>query len=81
MQPQSLDDSSSRNETARPLSVPLSFLGSGNYTATIYADGTPGASPYATLVVVRSQTVTSTTALSMALAGAGGQAVVLEPTS
>ena len=69
------------NETARTLAVPLSFLGSGNHTATIYADGTPGTSPYATPVVVRSQTVTSTTTLSMALAFAGGQAVVLKPTS
>ncbi|MET8804533.1 glycoside hydrolase family 97 C-terminal domain-containing protein [Streptomyces sp. NPDC004546] len=61
------------NETARTLSIPLSFLGSGTYTATIYADGTPGSSPYQTPVVVSTQTVTSSTTLSVALAPAGGQ--------
>ncbi|MFE8949406.1 glycoside hydrolase family 97 catalytic domain-containing protein [Streptomyces sp. NPDC007856] len=65
------------NETARTLSVPLSFLGSGTYTATIYADGTPGSSPYQTPVVVSTRTVTSSTTLSVAMAPAGGQAVVL----
>jgi alpha-glucosidase len=65
------------NETARTLSVPLSFLDSGTYTATIYADGTPGSSPYQTPVVVSTQTVTSSTTLRVAMAPAGGQAVVL----
>ncbi|MER6069630.1 glycoside hydrolase family 97 catalytic domain-containing protein [Streptomyces sp. NPDC001817] len=65
------------NETARTLSIPLSFLGSGTYTATLYADGTPGSSPYQTPVVVSTQTVTSSTTLSVAMAPAGGQAVVL----
>jgi len=66
------------NETARTLPIPLSFLGTGAYTATIYADGTPGASPYQTPVVVGTQAVTSSTTLDMAMAGAGGQAVVLQ---
>ncbi|MGW5463916.1 glycoside hydrolase family 97 C-terminal domain-containing protein [Streptomyces sp. NPDC003996] len=61
------------NETARTLSIPLSFLASGTYTATIYADGTPGSSPYQTPVVVSTQTVTSSTTLSVAMAPAGGQ--------
>ncbi len=65
------------DETARTLSIPLSFLGSGTYTATIYADGTPGSSPYRTPVVVSTRTVTSSTTLSVAMAPAGGQAVVL----
>ena len=65
------------NETARTLSIPLSFLGSGTYTATIYADGTPGSSPYQTPVAVSTQTVTSSTPLRVAMAPAGGQAVVL----
>ena len=65
------------DETARTLSIPLSFLGSGTYTATIYADGTPGSSPYRTPVAVSTQTVTSSTTLSVAMAPAGGQAVVL----
>lgn len=67
------------NETARTLSLPLSFLGGGTYTATIYADGTPGSSPYQTPVVVSTRTVTSATALSVAMTAAGGQSVVLQP--
>ncbi|MDQ0688645.1 alpha-glucosidase [Streptomyces achromogenes] len=67
------------NESARTLSLSLSFLGSGNWTATVYADGTPGASAYQTPVVVSTRTVTSATALSMAMAPSGGQAVMLKP--
>ncbi|CAM5485193.1 glycoside hydrolase family 97 protein [Streptomyces aurantiogriseus] len=68
------------NETARTLSIPLSFLdGETSYTATVYADGAPGSSPYRTPVVVSTRTVTSATTLSVTMAGAGGQAIVLEP--
>ncbi|WP_327316651.1 glycoside hydrolase family 97 protein [Streptomyces sp. NBC_01235] len=67
------------NETARTLSIPLSFLGDGTYTATVYADGTPGTSPYRTPVVVSTQTVTSETTLDVAMADAGGQAIILKP--
>jgi alpha-glucosidase len=67
------------DESARTLSLPLSFLGSGTWTATVYADGTPGASPYQTPVAVSTRTVTSATALSVAMAPSGGQAVLLEP--
>lgn len=67
------------NETARTLSIPLSFLGSGTYTATVYADGTPGSSPFRTPVVVGTQTVTAETTLDVAMAPAGGQAVILKP--
>ena len=67
------------NETSRTLSLPLTFLGSGTYTATVYADGTPGASPYQTPVVVSTRTVTSATKLDVAMAPAGGQAIVLKP--
>ncbi|MEU0026242.1 glycoside hydrolase family 97 catalytic domain-containing protein [Streptomyces sp. NPDC006335] len=67
------------DESARTLSVPLSFLGGGTYTATVYADGTPGTSPYRTPVVVSTRTVTSATVLSVAMAPAGGQAVILKP--
>ncbi|MFE9028926.1 glycoside hydrolase family 97 C-terminal domain-containing protein [Streptomyces iakyrus] len=45
------------NESSRTLSLPLSFLGGGTWTATVYADGT----------------------LDVAMAPAGGQAVVLKP--
>ncbi|HTJ70788.1 MAG TPA: glycoside hydrolase family 97 catalytic domain-containing protein [Actinospica sp.] len=67
------------NETARTLSIPLTFLGGGTYTATIYADGTPGASPYQTPVLVGAQPVTASTTLALAMAGAGGQAIILKP--
>ncbi|MGW3220052.1 glycoside hydrolase family 97 C-terminal domain-containing protein [Streptomyces sp. NPDC001157] len=38
------------NESARTPSLPLSFLGGGNWTATVYADGTPGTNVYQTPV-------------------------------
>lgn len=67
------------DETSRVLAIPLSFLGGGTYTATVYADGTPGAAPYQTPVVVSTQSVTAENTLSVAMAPAGGQAVVLKP--
>ncbi|ANS66664.1 glycoside hydrolase family protein [Streptomyces lincolnensis] len=70
------------NETARTLSIPLDFLdgdGSTAYTATVYADGEPGSSPFRTPVVVSTATVRSDTTLDVVMAGAGGQAVVLTP--
>ncbi|MFF6948558.1 glycoside hydrolase family 97 catalytic domain-containing protein [Streptomyces iakyrus] len=67
------------NESSRTLSLPLSFLGSGTWTATVYADGTPGADPYRTPVVVGTRTVTAADTLDVAMAPAGGQAVVLKP--
>ncbi|MET9970937.1 glycoside hydrolase family 97 catalytic domain-containing protein [Streptomyces sp. NPDC006356] len=67
------------DETSRTLSLPLSFLGSGTYTATIYSDGTPGTNPYRTPVVVSTRSVTSETVLDVAMAPAGGQAVILRP--
>ncbi|MGW0469875.1 glycoside hydrolase family 97 catalytic domain-containing protein [Streptomyces coeruleorubidus] len=67
------------DESSRTLSLPLSFLGSGTYTATVYADGTPGTSPFRTPVVVSTRTVTAADTLDVAMAPAGGQAVVLKP--
>ncbi|MFH9005515.1 glycoside hydrolase family 97 catalytic domain-containing protein [Streptomyces afghaniensis] len=67
------------NESSRTLSLPLSFLGTGSYTATVYADGTPGSSPFRTPVVVGTRTVTAADTLDVAMAPAGGQAVVLAP--
>ncbi|WP_435809530.1 glycoside hydrolase family 97 catalytic domain-containing protein [Streptomyces iakyrus] len=67
------------NESSRTLSLPLSFLGGGTWTATVYADGTPGADPYRTPVVVGTRTVTAADTLDVAMAPAGGQAVVLKP--
>lgn len=65
------------NETSRTLHIPLTFLGSGNWTAKIYADGTPASSPSATPVVVSTATVSSSATLTVRLAPAGGQAVIL----
>ncbi|MFC8143544.1 glycoside hydrolase family 97 catalytic domain-containing protein [Streptomyces paradoxus] len=67
------------NESSRTLALPLSFLGGGTWTATVYADGTPGANPYRTPVVVGTRTVTASDTLDVAMAPAGGQAVVLRP--
>ncbi|GKQ38932.1 glycoside hydrolase family 97 protein [Streptomyces sp. A012304] len=67
------------NEDGRTLQLPLSFLGGGSYTATVYADGTPGTSPFRTPVVVSTRTVTADTTLDVAMAPAGGQAIVLRP--
>ncbi|WP_405734178.1 glycoside hydrolase family 97 protein [Streptomyces sp. NBC_00028] len=68
------------NETARTLSLPLTFLAPDTtYTATVYADGTPGTSPFRTPVVVSTLSVTSANTLVAALAEAGGQAVILTP--
>ncbi|WP_338781351.1 glycoside hydrolase family 97 catalytic domain-containing protein [Streptomyces sp. DG1A-41] len=67
------------DESSRTLSLPLSFLGSGTHTATVYADGTPGSSPFRTPVVVSTRTVTAADTLDVAMAPAGGQAVVLTP--
>lgn len=68
-------------ESGRTLALPLSFLGrkSGAWTATVYADGAPGAKPSATPVTVSEQRVSSRTVLRVAMAPAGGQAIVLTP--
>ncbi|WP_329126298.1 glycoside hydrolase family 97 protein [Streptomyces sp. NBC_01465] len=68
------------DETPRTLSLPLTFLGGGTYTATVYADGTPGTSPFRTPVVVSTRTVTAATTLDVAMAPAGGQAIILKQT-
>ncbi|NUO43278.1 MAG: twin-arginine translocation signal domain-containing protein [Streptomyces sp.] len=67
------------NETARTLSLPLTFLDDDTtYTATIYADGAAGTSPFRTPVVVSTlSSVTSATTLEVAMVEAGGQAVIL----
>ncbi|MFB4283757.1 glycoside hydrolase family 97 catalytic domain-containing protein [Nonomuraea sp. MTCD27] len=56
---------------ARTASVPLSFLGSGNYTATIFADDPSGR------LTVSAQTVTSATTLSLPVIATGGVSVHL----
>ncbi|MEU2910265.1 hypothetical protein ACWCQ0_26390 [Streptomyces massasporeus] len=45
----------------------------------VHADGTPGANPYRTPVVVGTRAVTRDDTLDVAMAPAGGRAVVLRP--
>ncbi|WP_329126238.1 glycoside hydrolase family 97 catalytic domain-containing protein [Streptomyces sp. NBC_01465] len=69
------------NENPRTLAIPLSFLDEarGTYTATIYADGTPGTRPCTTPLTVSTRNVTPATVLNVSMAPAGGQAVILTP--
>ncbi|MFE0254353.1 glycoside hydrolase family 97 catalytic domain-containing protein [Streptomyces sp. NPDC059010] len=70
------------NENARTIPLPLDFLDSNtSYTATIYADGTAGTTPYATPTVVSTRTVTSATTLDVTMTSAGGQTMILTPVS
>ena len=62
------------NEEARRVSVPLEFLGSGRFTATIYSDG---AEP--TDADIETRAVTAADALSLELKGSGGAAVRFTP--
>jgi alpha-glucosidase len=66
------------NWTPRSLEVPLTFLGSGRYTAEIYADA-PDADRVATNVAIQKQPVDRTTRLKMQLAPGGGYAVRFVP--
>ncbi len=61
-------------ETARPIQLPLSFLGNGRFTAEIWQDG---ASPAQT--VKSERIVNSGDSLSLSLAGSGGAAIHLRP--
>ncbi len=65
---------------ARELDLPLSFLGSGDYSAEIYADG-PNAASQPTDSVVDKRRVNARTVLKLKLAPAGGCAIWLRPAS
>jgi alpha-glucosidase len=60
---------------ARTATVPLSFLGTGTYTATIFSDNTAGR------VQVSTQSVTSATTLSLPMIATGGVSVHLSKTA
>ena len=60
--------------TPRALDVPLGFLGSGRYTATIWQDG---ATP--TDIAATTRIVTARDTLTLTLAGSGGGAIRLVP--
>lgn len=64
------------NEVGRRLSIPLSFLGSGPWSARIYADGAPTHEAWKTPVVMNEQTVSAEQTLDLVLAPSGGQAII-----
>ena len=66
------------NWESRDLDIPLSFLGSGKYTAEIYADA-PDADRYPKGVSVRKQVVDRNMRLKAHLAPGGGYALRLVP--
>jgi len=66
------------NWDARDLQVPLDFLGSGQYEAEIFADGTD-ADKVATSLSISTKRVSSSDTLSLHLAPGGGAAVIFTP--
>jgi len=65
------------NEEERSISVDLSFLENGNYTATFYKDGI-NANRYASDFTVTSKTVSSGQNIEVHMAKGGGWVVVIE---
>ncbi|MGA1810603.1 glycoside hydrolase family 97 catalytic domain-containing protein [Sphingobium sp. WW5] len=66
------------NEDPRTISAPLSFLGTGKWKATIFADGAAGAQPRLTPVSILTRTVTAEDVLPLDLKPSGGQAILFE---
>jgi alpha-glucosidase len=68
------------NSKSRTVTIPLSFLGTGNYSATIYKDGADGVNnPNA--LVKEEKIVTASDKLVLQLAEGGGAVVKLRPKS
>jgi alpha-glucosidase len=66
------------NEAARTLEIPMSFLGQGQWTATIFADGATAEKPWQTRVSIGRQHLSSRDTLQLKLAPSGGQAIIFE---
>ena len=66
------------NWTPRDLNIPLTFLGSGNFTAEVYEDG-PNAATQPKQVNIRKVSITATSSLNIKLAPGGGAAVRFIP--
>lgn len=67
------------NENARRIPIPLDFLKTGRWRATIYADGAPAAEPRHTPVTISHREVGPAERLELAMAPSGGQAILFEP--
>ncbi|WP_169582061.1 MULTISPECIES: glycoside hydrolase family 97 catalytic domain-containing protein [Microbacterium] len=63
------------SDAARTTSIPLSFLGSGSYTATLFKDGASDRE-----IVTETRTVTSSSTLSIPVRAHGGLAVHISAT-
>ena len=66
------------NWTSRDLTVPLSFLGPGEWNAKIFADG-PNADENAKSLSIQTKHVTAGDTLPLHLASGGGAAVIFSP--
>jgi alpha-glucosidase len=64
------------NEVGRNLSIPLTFLGEGPWSARRYMDGAPTDAAWKTPVLLNEQTVTARERLDLVLAPSGGQTVI-----
>jgi alpha-glucosidase len=69
------------NEQPRVLKVSLDFLGAGQRTATVFADGEPGDRPMKTPVTIREASFDGASTLILDLKPSGGQAVLFEAVS
>lgn len=66
------------NWDGRDLDLPLDFLGAGEYTATVFADG-PAAATEGTSLDIAKRTVRAGDRLTLKLAPGGGAAIILKP--
>lgn len=66
------------NEEARSLTVPLAFLRSGEWRATIFADGVAATPARVTPVIISTRTVNCSQSLQVNMQPSGGQAVMFE---
>lgn len=66
------------NEHARTVPIDLAFLGTGTWRLRRFADGAAAREPWATPVMLSTETVDARTRLDVRMAAAGGQALILE---
>lgn len=66
------------NEKARALTIDCGFLEAGKWRLRRFADGAASVEPWATPVVLSTQTINAGDRLDVRMAAAGGQALILE---